>query len=359
MPGRTTLTRFLIDERRHHPDASGELNALLLDVALACRAIGQPRRPRCAARRCSRRRATPTSSGETQQHARRRRRRPVRALHRVGRSGRRDGLRGVRAPVRIPTSRGKYLLAFDPLDGSSNIDVNVSVGSIFSVLRCPAPRRRPASPATSCRPGPGRCAPATRSTARRRMLVLTVGTGVHGFTLDPELGEFILHRTPTIRIPATARGVRDQRLQPALLGAARCGATSTSAWPAAPARAARTSTCGGSPRWWPRRTASSPAAASSSTRATPRTRPGRVGCGCSTRPTRSPSSSSRPVGGRAPAAPAGARRRARGHCTSGSRSSSVRATRSSASSAITATTTRRELRRAAVQPAAGCSAQPS
>ena len=67
-------------------------------------------------------------------------------------------------PVGIPVAypRGRYLLLFDPLDGSSNIDVNVSIGTIFSVLRAPPAKRH------SCRPAAGRCAPVMRSTARRR-----------------------------------------------------------------------------------------------------------------------------------------------------------------------------------------------
>ena len=73
-------------------------------------------------------------------------------------------------PYAIPAEypRGKYLLLFDPLDGSSNIDVNVAVGSIFSVLRCPDGVPRADARRTSCSPAPSRCAPATRSTARRR-----------------------------------------------------------------------------------------------------------------------------------------------------------------------------------------------
>ena len=61
-----------------------------------------------------------------------------------------------------------------------------------------------------------------------------MGNGVHGFTLDPEIGEFILTH-PDLQIPADTQRVRDQRLERALLGAAGASATSTSAWPARPA----------------------------------------------------------------------------------------------------------------------------
>jgi fructose-1,6-bisphosphatase I / sedoheptulose-1,7-bisphosphatase len=95
--------------------------------------------------------------------------------------------------------RGKYLLLFDPLDGSSNIDVNVSVGSIFSVLRCPEGVCEPTeadflqSGAQQVCAGYAIYGPAT-------MLVLTTGSGVNGFTLDREIGEFMLTH-PNLRIP--------------------------------------------------------------------------------------------------------------------------------------------------------------
>jgi fructose-1,6-bisphosphatase I/sedoheptulose-1,7-bisphosphatase len=69
-------------------------------------------------------------------------------------------------PAEYP--RGKYLLLFDPLDGSSNVDVNVAVGSIFSVLRAVTPGQDAKTPRTSCSPGTGRSARAMRSTARAR-----------------------------------------------------------------------------------------------------------------------------------------------------------------------------------------------
>ena len=77
---------------------------------------------------------------------------------------------------------------FDPLDGSSNIDVNVSVGTIFSVLRAPPtcwkrPRR---GEATSCSPGRAQVAAGYAIYGPATMLVLTVGNGTHGFTLDRE-----------------------------------------------------------------------------------------------------------------------------------------------------------------------------
>jgi fructose-1,6-bisphosphatase I/sedoheptulose-1,7-bisphosphatase len=104
-----------------------------------------------------------------------------------------------RLPAHYP--RGKYLLAFDPLDGSSNIDVNVSVGSIFSILRAPNPGTDP-DPADFLQPGAKQVCAGYAIYGPSTMLVLSVGTGVHAFTLDRALGEFVLTRA-SIQIPAT------------------------------------------------------------------------------------------------------------------------------------------------------------
>ena len=95
-------------------------------------------------------------------------------------------------------TRGRYLLVFDPLDGSSNTDVNVSVGTIFSVLR----HERAAPPAASdyLQPGLRQVAAGYAIYGPATMLVITVGKGTHGFTLDREIGNFILTH-PNLRIP--------------------------------------------------------------------------------------------------------------------------------------------------------------
>ncbi len=98
---------------------------------------------------------------------------------------------------------GKYLLIFDPLDGSSNIDVNISVGTIFSVLRCPEGCVNPTA-ADFLRPGTEQICAGYAVYGPSTMLVLTLGDGVHGFTLDREYGEFTLTH-PDMRIPETTR----------------------------------------------------------------------------------------------------------------------------------------------------------
>lgn len=196
----TTLVQFLIEERRRHPDASGDLNALILDVALACKAIahrvaqGELGGVLGAAEIVN-------VQGEVQQKL------DVLANEYFLRANEWGGQvagmvsEELESPYRLPDRypRGKYLLVFDPLDGSSNIDVNVSVGSIFSILRAPNPGADPA-PDDFLQPGSQQVCAGYAIYGPSTMLVLTVGTGVHAFTLDPGLGEFVLTR-PSITIP--------------------------------------------------------------------------------------------------------------------------------------------------------------
>ncbi len=198
---RTTLTQFLIEERRRHPSASGELNALILDVALACKAIAK-RVAYGALGDILGVTATTNVQGETQAKL------DVIANDLFLRANEWGGLvagmvsEEMAAPHPIPDRypRGKYLLVFDPLDGSSNIDVNVSVGSIFSILRAPNPGAE-AAPADFLQRGAEQVCAGYAIYGPATMLVVTVGTGVHGFTLEPQLGEFVLTH-PSIAIPA-------------------------------------------------------------------------------------------------------------------------------------------------------------
>jgi fructose-1,6-bisphosphatase I len=100
-------------------------------------------------------------------------------------------------PHRYP--KGGYLLVFDPLDGSSNIDVNISVGTIFSVLRCPEGVTDPDEKAF-LQPGTQQVAAGYAVYGPSTTLVLTLGDGVHTFTLDRELGSFTLTQR-NLKIP--------------------------------------------------------------------------------------------------------------------------------------------------------------
>jgi fructose-1,6-bisphosphatase I len=100
-------------------------------------------------------------------------------------------------PHRFP--KGNYLLVFDPLDGSSNIDVNISVGTIFSVLRCPEGVSEPLAE-HFLQPGVEQVAAGYTVYGPSTLLVLSTGAGVHQFTLDREIGSFLLTQRD-LRIP--------------------------------------------------------------------------------------------------------------------------------------------------------------
>lgn len=96
--------------------------------------------------------------------------------------------------------QGDYILIFDPLDGSSNIDANVSIGTIFSIFRRISPCGEPVTMADVLQKGAQQVAAGYIIYGSSTMLVYTTGNGVHGFTLDPSVGEFLLSH-PDIKIP--------------------------------------------------------------------------------------------------------------------------------------------------------------
>ncbi|MBK7049702.1 MAG: class 1 fructose-bisphosphatase [Rhodoferax sp.] len=206
---RSTLTQFLIEERRRFPGAGGDFNALILDIALACKAIARTvafgELGGVTGDHASEQGGSVNVQGETQKKL------DVLSndvfIRRTEWSGHLAGMASeeMDLPYQIPGQypRGKYLLVFDPLDGSSNIDVNVSVGSIFSVLRAPQAvieTGRDVTQADFLQPGSSQVAAGYALYGPTTMLVLTVGDGVNGFTLDPNLGEFMLTH-PKIQIP--------------------------------------------------------------------------------------------------------------------------------------------------------------
>jgi fructose-1,6-bisphosphatase I/sedoheptulose-1,7-bisphosphatase len=202
---RSTLTQYLIEQRRRFPGASGDFNALILDVALACKSIARSVAFGELGIAASQQ-GSALGGGETQK--------PLDIIsnqvftrmnewagHCAGMASE-EMYTAYQIPAEYP--RGKYLLVFDPLDGSSNIDVNVSVGSIFSVLRAPSDVVESGRDVTEddfLQPGAHQVAAGYALYGPTTMLVLSVGNGVVGFTLDPNLGEFMLTH-PHIRVPA-------------------------------------------------------------------------------------------------------------------------------------------------------------
>ena len=103
--------------------------------------------------------------------------------------------------IQIPEvyPKGKYLVCFDPLDGSSNVDLNMSVGTIFSILRAPEGVATPTAE-DFMQPGINQVCAGFCIYGPTTIMLLTTGNGVNGFTLDGDIGEFILTH-PDMRIP--------------------------------------------------------------------------------------------------------------------------------------------------------------
>lgn len=99
---------------------------------------------------------------------------------------------------------GKYVCLFDPLDGSANIDANVSVGTIFTIYKRISPEGRPGTLDDTLQPGHMQICAGYVIYGSSTMLVYTTGNGVHGFTLDPSYGEFVLSH-PNIRMPSKSK----------------------------------------------------------------------------------------------------------------------------------------------------------
>jgi fructose-1,6-bisphosphatase I/sedoheptulose-1,7-bisphosphatase len=202
--GRPTLAQFIIEERRQAPGATGEFDALITDIALACKAISQ-RVALGVLVDDERTVGNRNVHGEEQQPL------DIAANDLFLRAAEWGGhLAGMASeeleqPYAIPSRYplGKYLLLFDPLDGSSNIDVNMSVGSIFSVLRAPTPGAH-AQLADFLQPGTAQVCAGYAVYGPSTMLVLTFGRGTHGFTLEPQLGEWVLTH-PNLRVAPSAR----------------------------------------------------------------------------------------------------------------------------------------------------------
>jgi fructose-1,6-bisphosphatase I len=107
-------------------------------------------------------------------------------------------------PMRMDDCSGKYIVLMDPLDGSSNVDVQVSIGTIFSIYKVPDDHTGPVSLENALQPGRDQVAAGYVVYGSSTILVYTTGTGVNGFTLDPSIGEFLLSH-PDIRTPETGK----------------------------------------------------------------------------------------------------------------------------------------------------------
>lgn len=199
-----TIDRYIIEQERRFPEATGELSGILYDLALASKMIANKVRLAGLVDILGAE-GTENVQGEMQQKL------DViandiiiKALDHGGRlcamaSEEQENL----IPIPDKFRRGKYLLLFDPLDGSSNIDVNVPVGTIFSVLR-KVTDGEDGTLEDLLQPGYKQVAAGYVLYGASTMLVYTTGHGVHGFTLDPSIGEYLLSH-PDMKIPEHGR----------------------------------------------------------------------------------------------------------------------------------------------------------
>lgn len=191
MPNRrTTFSKFIIEEERGSAGHDADLAALLNDIQTACKFIAS------AVSRGALDAATGLATG-------------LNASEIVQREcqwgGQLAGMlsKGSTTPTTIPNAypHGRFLLVFDALDGSRNLDVNVTVGTIFAVLRAPHGVADPA-PEDFLQPGSQQVAAGFALYGPTATIVLTLGDGVNGFTLDREIGAYTLTH-PNMRVPAS------------------------------------------------------------------------------------------------------------------------------------------------------------
>ena len=200
---RVTLTQYLVEQQREKGAVSAELRLLIEVVARACKQIGNAV-SKGALGEILGGAGTDNIQGEAQKKL------DVIAHDVLVEANEWGGHLAAIAseemehPHQIPSRypRGEFLLLMDPLDGSSNIDVNVSIGTIFSVLRCPE-GQEPNEKAFLQR-GSKQVAAGFAVYGPQTQLVLTVGNGVVAFTLDKELGSFVLTNPAIILSPDTA-----------------------------------------------------------------------------------------------------------------------------------------------------------
>ena len=202
--GRTNVNKFLVGEQRRNPSISGDFSMLISDVVRTCKAISQT---------VSLGKLTERENDVTTVFPPMETQKTLKGManqlflqhcewggHLAAMSSAEmDDIYSTRADGR----KGKYLLLFDSLDGSSNIDINLTVGSIFSVLRCPDDSLE-ASIEDFLQPGTAQIAAGYALYGSSTMMVLTIGAGTHGFTLDREIGEFLLTH-PNLTIPAATQ----------------------------------------------------------------------------------------------------------------------------------------------------------
>jgi fructose-1,6-bisphosphatase I len=199
MTNKVSLTQFIIEQQRGLPDASGTFSMLLSNIVTACKEISH------LVNRGNLVGVLGSAESENVQGEVQKKLDVITndiMVNALNWTGHLAGMASeevddiIAIPAQYP--KGKYLALFDPLDGSSNIDVNLTVGTIFSILRC----REGVDPVVEdfLRKGSEQVCAGFVLYGPSTMMVLTTGHGVNGFTLDQDIGEFILTH-PAMKIP--------------------------------------------------------------------------------------------------------------------------------------------------------------
>jgi len=188
-----TLARHIIEQEKKHPEATGELSNLLHDLSLATKVISLEVNKAGLVDILG-------FTGDNNVHGEQVKKLDMYAHDMMVRAMDHGGHLCAMASeeeediIHIPPHFhvGKYVLIFDPLDGSSNIDANVSIGTIFSIYKRVSPDNQPGTTEDCLQPGHQQVAAGYVIYGSSTMMVYTAGNGTHGFTLDPAFGEYIL-----------------------------------------------------------------------------------------------------------------------------------------------------------------------
>ncbi len=200
--GFKTLEQFILEQQEAFPQSTGSFSRLLRDISLAAKIVNREMR-RAGLEDVTGASGLINVQGETQQkmdqlaHTE-----FVRALRRGGECcliGSEEHAEAIPLDASNGSDEGRYIVLIDPLDGSTNIDVNVSVGTIFSVYSLPEDVKEPTL-GSALQAGTQQVAAGYIVYGSSTMLVYTTGHGVNGFTLEPSIGEFLLSH-PGIRTP--------------------------------------------------------------------------------------------------------------------------------------------------------------
>lgn len=200
-----TIARHIIEEQTKYPGATGELSKLLHDLSLAAKVISLEVNKAGLVDIIG-------FTGDNNVHGEQVKKLDILAHDMLIKAMDHGGHLCVMASeeeediIQIPKkfNIGKYVLLFDPLDGSSNIDANISIGTIFSIYRRITPDGTPGTMEDCLQPGIKQVSAGYIVYGSSTMLVYTAGAGVHGFTLDPAFGEFLLSH-PNIQTPKKSK----------------------------------------------------------------------------------------------------------------------------------------------------------